>query len=65
MKLVILLLLSTISLFFCKQQETEVVTGDTAIIPLPVQLQTQPGFFTIDSQTSIQSDSFPNTTFDP
>ena len=65
MKLVILLLLSTISLFFCKQQETEVVTGDTAIIPLPVQLQTQPGFFTIDSQTAIKSDSFPNTPFDP
>lgn len=65
MKLFLLVFLSTISFFFCGQKETEIITGDTAIIPLPVQLQIQPGFFTIDRQTWIQSDSFPDASFDP
>lgn len=52
-------------LFSCQQKNTEVIEGDLNIIPLPAQMERQEGYFTIDQDTWIQSDSFPGEAFDP
>ncbi len=52
-------------LFACQERETELVNGDLSIIPLPAELQEQTGYFIIDKDTWIQSDSFNGATFNP
>ena len=49
----------------CQKKETEIINGDLAIIPLPANLEKQTGYFTIDDDTWIQSDSFSNSGFNP
>ncbi|HEX5113499.1 MAG TPA: beta-N-acetylhexosaminidase, partial [Saprospiraceae bacterium] len=59
------LLFLILTLFSCQPKNTEIINGDLNIIPLPLQMEGQSGSFKIDEDTWIQSDSFPNATFDP
>lgn len=49
----------------CKPAKHEPVKGNYAIFPLPVAMDSQAGYFIVDEQAWIQSDSFPDAGFDP